>query len=348
MENFFIEYRDPVFGLIIFFASILLIVFLSYIWGIFSKKADENNIEKFVLKFDKNSGLQSEHTNLLQNLDLDFQTYNILADTFAKSGYFEKAIGIYLICLKKVAQIGERQHVLNNLGKIYFKAGMLKKSADIFLEAIKLNSKNKYALRFLAVIYEKLLDFKREIEILDVLKEQGEDVEAEIEFVNINLILNDSNLKFDEKLAQISKFNNFFGTKRIILESCIKFKEPIKHIKEFPKIDDCLDVIWNLDKDINPDNGEFSAIFSIKNKVYLDDKSIKFGEFSKFFELNAINCMQKCGFSNADLSFKFVCPSCKSSLPYHFYRCPVCHALNNCTIIPKLVEKHNEENHSFL
>ena len=61
MENFFVEYRDPIFGLIVLISIILLVAVLSYLWGIFSKNNEQENIEKFIKKFDISNGLDDEH-----------------------------------------------------------------------------------------------------------------------------------------------------------------------------------------------------------------------------------------------------------------------------------------------
>ncbi|WP_180380035.1 hypothetical protein [Campylobacter sp. P0109] len=48
MDFFFIEYRDPIFGLIVLFAAVLLVAISSYALGIWGVKDENRSIEKFV------------------------------------------------------------------------------------------------------------------------------------------------------------------------------------------------------------------------------------------------------------------------------------------------------------
>ncbi len=52
MDIFFVEYRDPLFGIIILFGAIFVIAFANYSWGIFKAKGEEHSIEKFIKKFE--------------------------------------------------------------------------------------------------------------------------------------------------------------------------------------------------------------------------------------------------------------------------------------------------------
>lgn len=61
MDFFFIEYRDPIFGLIVLFAAVLLVAISSYALGIWGAKDENRSIEKFVKKFENSSGLSQNH-----------------------------------------------------------------------------------------------------------------------------------------------------------------------------------------------------------------------------------------------------------------------------------------------
>ncbi|WP_180380579.1 hypothetical protein [Campylobacter devanensis] len=61
MDFFFIEYRDPIFGLIVLFAAVLLVAISSYALGIWGVKDENRSIEKFVKKFENSSGLSQNH-----------------------------------------------------------------------------------------------------------------------------------------------------------------------------------------------------------------------------------------------------------------------------------------------
>lgn len=61
MDFFFIEYRDPIFGLIVLFAAVLLVAISSYALRIWGVKDENRSIEKFVKKFENSSGLSQNH-----------------------------------------------------------------------------------------------------------------------------------------------------------------------------------------------------------------------------------------------------------------------------------------------
>lgn len=332
MENFFVDYRDPIFGLIILIGVAFIIAFISYGWGIFSTKDEETKLEEFVKKFDSKQDLSNKE--ILKNLDTD--TALLFATVFTKSGDFENAINVYLSVLEKVETKKEKDVVLVNLGKVYFEAGFYKKAEDIFLEVVKFNPRNQISLKFLSVIYEKLKMNKNELEVLDSLKEQGVDIESSIVFVKAQIIANDSSLVFSKKIKEIRKISRHLEfIDRFILELFIKHKEPLSKIDRFPNLNSAIDIVWHLNEPVNLKDKEYKALFYAKglNSEY---------EKSSFFEINALSAMRKDDFKEADLSFKYICNKCKSSYPYHFYRCPKCYSLDSTKILPKIIRRDDE------
>ena len=135
LENFFLEHRDPLFGLIVLITVILMVAILNYVWGVFSKKDDNEKIEKFIKKFESVRTLNERHLELLRNLDINSDNLVLLASMLEKNGDFEKAIAMYLIALEKTKLNKEKIYILTNLGKMYFKAGFLKRSEETLLES---------------------------------------------------------------------------------------------------------------------------------------------------------------------------------------------------------------------
>lgn len=340
MENFFLEYRDPLFGLIVLITIILMVAILNYAWGVFSKKDDKENIEKFIKKFENIKNLSQEHLELLRNLNVNSDNLGILAAMMEKNGDFEKSIGIYLIALEKANSNKEKIYILTNLGKTYFKAGFLKRSEDVLLQSLKLSPRNKEALKLLVVIYEKLKDFNKALEVLDALREQDIDVFDEIDYIKIQLISNDNKLNFKEKITEILKLKyNFKLAKRFAIECFIKNCEPLDEFSEFPPLDECMDLIFNFKRAVNLQDNEYKALFCAKN-------IIKDNQKSKFFEINMLN-LAKNSDLNATLKFKFTCNNCKNLLPLFFYRCPFCYTLQSVVITPELSEIKDEISQTF-
>ncbi|PSM53099.1 hypothetical protein CBLAS_1820 [Campylobacter blaseri] len=341
MENFFIDYRDPIFGLIILISAALIVAIFSYIWGVFSLKDKNETIEKFIKKFNTINGLSKEHIELLESIDIEPKTLGILATTFKNSGDFEKAINIYTIALNKTNDKKEKEYFLTELGKVFFKAGFLQKSEDIFLQALSLGARNIDALKFLNVIYEKLKLYDKELEVLDALKEQGLNTDESTAFVKAQMIANDNSLSFDKKIKEIMKFSSHFNfVSRFIIELFIKNNEPLSKLKKFPPLKECIDIIWHLDECVNAKDKEYKALFFAKNLINEYEKS-------SFFEIEAISAMRKSGFFDANLNFKYICSECRNNLPSFFYRCPICYSLQSAKIVPKLIRKDDEINMPF-
>lgn len=320
MDFFFIEYRDPIFGLIVFFAVIFLIVGLSFLWGVVSKQNDKNKIKNFIAKFERTPNFTSEHENILQNLDTD--TLFALAQVFSKNGDFEKVSNIYLIALKNTSKKSHREFIFTALGKSYLKAGFLKRSSEVFLEALKLGPRNTEALRYLIIIYEKLRLYDEALEALISLREHGVDTAVWVAYLKALKILH-ANIKFDDKIAQIYELSKDFELlKRLNLEQLLLRNEPINEAN-LPKFEDCVDLIYQRPNLID-----------------------KFNESSNSFYLQLFDLAKKQNL-RATLSFSYVCAECKSTYPLFFYRCPSCAMLGSAKILSNIVEEKDEESATF-
>jgi len=337
LEGFFLDTKDPLFSVIIFIGIILLISILSYFWGIFSKNDKRHRIENFINKFNQQQKLDNKYIELLKSID-DIEVHGVLADIFVRNGDFKKAINIYLILLEKLKAKKEREEVLTKLGIVYFKAGFLQRASGVLLQALEISPRNEEALRILSVIYENLKDFEREKEVLSSLNELGVATDAESAYVQAKMMQNDKNLNPQEKLEKIANLSGKFPlAARMALEFAIKNRLEMPAV--LPKIEDCIDIIWFSRFQIPSENAEFKAIFLAKSGQMTGK--------SRFYEINAINALQNSGLVNSDLSFKYLCDKCKNTFPTHFYRCPMCYALQSVKIVPKIVEKSDEIGATF-
>lgn len=335
MEFFFIEYRDPIFGLIVLFSVLFLIAVLSYFWGVFSLKDQKKSIDKFVNKFQPQNQLDQKYQDMLISLDIDANSLSALAGIFARSGEFNKAIAIYLIALQKAPTKSQKEPVFLNLGKAYLKAGFIQRSIEVFTEAIKISPKNSEALSYLGLGFEKLRLYDKSLEVLDALKEQGADVTQEIAYTNV-LKLKNSQMEFEQKIAKIAKFaSDFTPISRIVLELFIINGKDINLIKIRPNLAYCLDILYFNDAILDGD--EYKELYSAKgqNEAPINN-----------FELKLLKAAKQNGI-NAALSFSYVCSECKGSYPLFFYRCNQCARLGSCVIIPNLTKESDEECISF-
>ena len=368
LEGFYLDEKDPIFGIIIFIGILLLISVLSYIWGIFAKKDEQNKIENFIKKFNEFGGLEEKYIEILDSID-DIEIYGVLAEIFTKNGDFSKAINVYLIALKNVKSRKQKEQILTRLGMTYFKAGFLARADETLLRALELSPRNEKALAILSVIYEQLRAFKKELEVLDALRELGSDVkDAEI-YAKIKIIWLNNSLNKSEKIAQILPFCTIFQpAKRIVLEIYLNdyLDENLDELLlNLPDIRDFIDLLWyhadffaklNLEQINKQILKQIRAVLSAKFVEISDENSDEKAQISsrqnqnfksEFFEINALNSMKNSGFNSADLSFKYVCKHCKNVFPSYFYRCPVCYELKSCLISPQIMKKNDEISQTF-
>ncbi len=181
MDFFFVEYRDPLVGLIILTILVFVVAVANYIWKIFANKDEEQKLEKFIKKFE----MDNAHKELLRNSSLSFGNLSFLAEIFTKSGEFEKATQIYLIALEKCKDKQEREFIFLSLAKVYFKAGFLERAKEVLLQALKLRPRNIQALKLLKIVYLKLRSYKENLELFasdGIFKDEANELSNTIEF----------------------------------------------------------------------------------------------------------------------------------------------------------------------
>lgn len=340
VDIFFIEHRDPIFSLIVLFIIIFMIASLSYFWGVFSSKDEKKRIEKFIRKFE-NRSLSEEHKQMLLNPEIDARSLSILGGTFSKSGDFEKAISVFLIALAKTKNKAEKEFILNELGEVYFKAGFLKRSTDVFLQSLELSPRNPNALRYLTMIDEKLKNYKEALYALNSLEELGVEIRAQKAYIQATVVLNDKELSIEEKSEKILALSRDFELlKRMCMQLWLKNGKSLENFPEFAKLDDVIDIMYNQNLAVNLNDEEYRGLFYAKG-VINEPSDIK------GFELNVIKHLNDAEFNKATLNFNYVCKSCKNSFPMHFYRCPMCHELGSVKILPHITEKPDENSMPF-
>ena len=178
MDFFFVEYRDPIFGLLVLVALVLVVAVAHYAWRNIARKHQKKGLEGFIKKFE----IADEHKELLRTQALSLENLRFLAGIFSKSGEFEKAIQIYLIALERARGKG-REAVFYDLAEVYFRAGFLAKSEEVLLNALSLRPRNEKALKLLKIVYLRLKKYDEVLQTLDCLFELGFEVAQEREFV---------------------------------------------------------------------------------------------------------------------------------------------------------------------
>ena len=311
MDFFFIQYRDPMFGLVVLVALVLVVAVGHYVWRIFAIKNQEKGLEGFIKKFE----IADEHKDLLRASSLSLENLHFLASVFTKSGEFEKAIQIYLIALEKIKDKNEQEVIFYDLAEVYFRAGFLQRSVEVLLNALNLRPRNEKALKLLKIVYLRLKKYNEVLQTLDALFELGLDVSKERAFIEI--LQNAANLKSYTKSSNIDQNNDF--VKRFLLENGdFSFHSDFKLI---------IDVLYKSKEAIFLDDDAYFELFSaMKLAPKRQNYTFKNPKLKMLEILNDNNF-------KARLKFSYVCMHCKNQMPLFFYHCPICYEFGTCKIL---------------
>lgn len=348
MNSFFIEFRDPLFSVIIFFALVFMISFLSYWWGRYKTKEDSKDLDKFLQQF-RTLPSKNELKVLISSGELSEKSWLILAHSYVKNGDFEKAIEIYHEILKLPNNTNKKETMFL-LGKVYFKAGFLERAKSMFLEILRKSPRTPQALHYLLLVYEYMRDYKSALEVLEPLEQLNEDIAKEKAYLEALILLNNHTYSVDEKsnkLLEIHQASNFLTY--LTFEYLFRVNPELawKYL-DSSRSELLSDIFWTLDvKNLNLD--------IISKNSFLQELYTARGDFdltaqSTIFEFNALINL-KATPVNATLNFEYICESCKQRFPFAFQRCSSCHALDSIKVEWSLVKDHykdfSEENNSF-
>jgi len=347
MNLFFIGFRDPLFGLIVFFTLIFIITFLSYWWGKYKHKEDAKYLDKFLKQFQAPPS-HDELKILINKNEISKKPWLLLADAYSINGNYEKSIEIYNEILKSNQSNNDRDTMFL-LGQTYFKAGFLERAKQIFLEILKNNPRTPQALNSLLLVYEYMRDYDSALEVLEPLEELNQSVTIDTLYLKVLYILNES--KFDlnlklEKLLKIYENNNQLT--HLIFEYIFRINPKLAwNYFDKSKCDVIIDILWLVDKkDLDLD---IITQTSYLRELYTARGDIKLVDSSGVFEFDILINLKNKG--SATLSFEYLCDNCKHIQPFAFTRCSNCHAIDSSKIEISLIKNYMRDfsqlNNSF-
>ncbi len=345
MDNFYIGYRDPLFGIIVFFLLVFIISFTNYWWGIYKNKDEEESIKKFIKKFQIENE-DNEYKIIFEDKNLTLDTIVLLAKSYEKIGQYEKSISIYLYALTIYKKRREKQSILFLLGKVYLRVGFLQRAREIFIQVLRISPRHEESLKYLTITYELLKEYKKAKEVIDALDELGVNIEKEKIYIDALNIKNE-NTSTEKKEEKLYKLASLKATQRIYFEFILKQNDKIDFTKiEKFDLKNLFDLFWSLSID------RFDLNFVKKHKFLMDILSargvIKKTDESEIFELEILKNLQTTKYKKADIGFEYLCNNCKNSYPFYFSRCPNCHNMESIKILPNLIKKNYEKNISLL
>jgi len=347
MNLFFLEFRDPLFSVIIFFALIFIITFLSYWWGRYRRKEDYKHLDEFLKQFRKPPA-KDELSVAVSNGAIPQKIWLLLASSYSKNGDYEKSIEIYNGILKQ-SDNQDQKEIMFLLGKTYFKAGFLERSKQIYLEILKKHPRTPQVLESLLLVYEYTKDYESAMDVLEPLEELKQDISGSKIYLRTLTLLNNQAMVPKEKTQQLIEiYKESHQLSYMIFEYIFRF-EPALAWNNFDssKSQKMTDILWNVKKeDLNL---EIIAQNSYLRELYTARGDVEFSQRSEVFEFDTlINLENK---ASATLSFEYICDNCKQISPFSFYRCTNCHSIDTIGIEVSLTKDYrkdfSEENNSF-
>ncbi|SFV63125.1 FIG00638667: hypothetical protein [hydrothermal vent metagenome] len=347
MDMFFIEFRDPLFSIIVFFALIFIITFFSYWWGRYRRTQDSRHLDRFLRQF-KALPSKDELQVLISSGELSEKSWLLLANAYYKNSEYEKSIEIYNEILN-VGSLTNAKETMFLLGRTYFKAGFLERSKQIFLEILKTNPRTPQALHYLLLVYEYMRDYNSALEVLEPLEELNEDISLEKAYLLTLQTLSDMQMPQEQKAAQLIEiYENYNALTYMIFEYLFRVdpKRAWQHL-DLAKSEILTEVLWNCNaKELNLD---IIAKNSYLRELYSARGDGVFAKGSSIFEFDIL--IKLAGKANATLGFEYICNNCKSVSPFAFSRCSACHAIDSARVELSLHKDYTkgmyEENNSF-
>ncbi len=347
MNTFFIEFRDPLFGIIIFFVLIFIIAFFSYWWSRFRTKEDHRHLDKFLRQF-RSLPSKNELNILITKGDLSEKSWLLLAQAYSKNGDYEKSIEIYSELLK-VGDKSNYRDTLFLLGRTYFKAGFLERAKEIFLRILQNNPRTPQALHYLLLVYEHMREYSLALDVLESLDELHKDIRSDSAYLELLALFNNIDISVDVKVERLIEiYNKNHQLTYMVFEYLFRANPKLAWENfDSSKSELLTDILWQVDKkDLNLDiitqNGYLRELYTARGDVSLAVSSC-------VFELDVLIHLDKS--VGATLSFEYICDSCKVVYPFAFSRCSSCHSIDTSRIEMSLRKDYHrdfsEENNSF-
>ncbi|MDD2829532.1 MAG: hypothetical protein PHW18_08170 [Sulfuricurvum sp.] len=346
MDTFFIEFRDPLFSVLLFFLLLFLLSFISYWWGRRKSVTEGKDLESFLGQFSEGESTASFTSEVHHNTTTN-ETWLLLAQGFEHQGNYEKSIEIYLALLSKKSDKIVEKEVLLKLGRGYFKAGFLERSRQSFLQILQNHPRTPAALHHLILIYEQLQQWDKALEVMESLNELQGEIGCEQLYLEARQILSNPKASVDEKTTfLINLYTQHAKLGYLVFEYLFTYAPKLAWSHFDPSLSPRLaDILWrlspeNLDLDIISRNSFLRELFSAKGVC-------DFSTSSNIFELDTLISLHKCGHSKATLQFEYVCNSCHHLSFFPFHRCGNCGAIDSIESTMSLTKERFEDHNSF-
>lgn len=357
LEN--LEYRDPLFGIVVFIFCVGIVSLFAYYWNYLISKRQQDSLNKFIEGFDY-IGFDKEAQEFLALSPNPTSSLLFMAKMYQKSANYEKAIRLYVALLDSIPNPVDKVPILESLGIVYTKAGFPLRAKEIYLEILHYFPRNPLVLKALIRTYEKLSLFKEALSALDCLEEMQGGTGLYRRYLKVKILVS-SQQKSEEmtrKMLKILQEEPLLS--RLILNFFKDFYPALfwECLMNIPKesLLELQDLLWNLKREAIPEN----LIKELQNaqitpqsrilKDIFEAKGILPLSFSQkaTFELETLCLLRTHKSFQGDLGFSYQCKSCKATTPLVFEHCPHCEELLTLKTLVFLKEKQDEARYSFL
>jgi lipopolysaccharide biosynthesis regulator YciM len=346
MNTFFIEFRDPLFGIIVFFLLLFIISFISYWLGRRKTIEDTNDLESFLGKFDETS--TASIGSQVRDNSITNETWLQLAIGYEHQGHFEKSIEIYLALLAKKSDSLAQKEILLKLGHNYFKAGFLERSRQSFLQILNNHPRTPVALHHLILIYEYLQQFDKALVVMDSLEELQGGQTTEKLYLQTRAMLCHPKATIDEKADYLIKLYAQHSQLGYLVFDYLFTHRPSLAWSHFDQslCSRIADILWrvpveHLNMEIISSNAFLQELFSARGDLNLVRTSAT-------FEFETLMALRRANYTKATLQFEYVCTTCHTPSIFPFYRCSTCHAIDTIDNTMSLTKERFEDGNTFL
>jgi lipopolysaccharide assembly protein B len=336
----FIEYRDPLVGIIALFSLILLAWMGNSVFAKYKTSTKTKRLEKFIENFSLNLSGEDEIAQIIKESPNAAKVLFVVGEGYMLAGELEKAVRFFTLILKNVPTRGKELHIrtLVALAKCYLRLGFIQRTKSSLIEALRLRPRNKEALFLLLTVYAKTAEYDDALGVSQALLEMSEECAPYARF-----------------------FESFraFKKGRSAAEAYISCGEPYflrEQAKELALIGNTsglialscdndaallYDILWQTTPNKAQleqiqKNERLSELFAAKGVVE------KVGEFADF-ELEKAYALGKVRPNASVVVFEFRCSSCGYEDFDYFPICKKCAKLSSCVLLPKVIKKETRD-----
>lgn len=324
----------------------LAIALVTYSWGLYMQRREKSQLMEFLERFESSSCV-------LEDTDIPFdesmsKPLLLLAKAFENSGEYHKTIGIYLYLIKS----GKNDELLEQLAKVYLRAGFLERAESIFLQVLSRHPRNISALYQLGVVYELLRSYKKAIETLEPLEILGEDTKVLRSFWEFEKLQQDETILENEKIILLIKMiRDKPKLYRLVIAALFRLSNKTGWEQlQLNRLKESLDLLWylpssQLDFDIIESSDELKKIYFARGDVQHIEKGA-LEKQSTIVSIDILSAARYAGEDRGNISFSYLCDKCKQSFPIAFKRCHNCLAINSAQV-EEYIAKDEEADYSL-